>query len=301
MGHFIAEIPPSLEHELAMNFKLGCAIWAYKGWLGDLFPTGSAPSKFLPLYSQRFMTVECNATFYAVPSADTVARWAQETPEGFEFCPKLPRSITHEGTLQPNIDATLKFVELMQGLGSRLGPIFAQLPPNYGPQFFQDLEAFLTGLSACGADFALEVRHPQWFQPTESSRLNTLLQSLGIGRVLLDTRPIYECEDDPQLTSERRKPQLPLQPVVTAPFTLIRYISHPNQAFNHDFMNDWVTHLQAWIGQGTRIYFIVHCPVEEHSPQNARYLQRLLEDHRLSIAPLPWDQIPAEPIQLGLF
>jgi len=57
-----------------MNFKLGCAIWAYKGWLGDLFPTGSAPSKFLPLDSQRFMTVECNATFYAVPSADTVAR-----------------------------------------------------------------------------------------------------------------------------------------------------------------------------------------------------------------------------------
>jgi uncharacterized protein YecE (DUF72 family) len=286
---------------MEINFRLGCAIWAYRGWLGDFFPAGSSSSKFLQLYGQRMMTVECNATFYSIPSADTVKRWAQETPAGFEFCPKLPRSMTHEGELQPKIDAALRFIELMKGLGSRLGPIFIQLPPNYGPSLFPDLEAFLTGLQACGVPLALEVRHPQWFQETDAARLNTLLQSLSMGRVLLDTRPIYECQDDPQLTSERRKPKLPLQPVVTAPFAFIRYISHPNQAFNHDFMADWVPYLQAWLQQGTQVYLFVHCPVEEHSPQNAQYFQRLLEDRGLSIPPLPWMQIPAEPKQLGLF
>jgi uncharacterized protein YecE (DUF72 family) len=284
-----------------IDFRLGCAIWAYKGWLGDFFPAGSSASKFLQLYSQRMRTVECNATFYSIPSADTVKRWAEETPEGFEFCPKLPRSFTHEGALQPKIAAALQFIELMQGLGSRLGPIFIQLPPRYGPQSFQDLEAFLTGLGSCGASLALEVRHPQWFQPQFAERLNTLLHTLGIGRVLLDTRPIYECEDDPQLASERRKPKLPLQPIVTAPFTLIRFISHPNRAFNHNFMVDWVPNLQSWLQQGIQIYFIVHCPVEEHSPQNAIYLQRLLENGGVSIPPLPWLQIPKEPKQLGLF
>lgn len=284
-----------------MNFRLGCAIWAYKGWIGEVFPVGSSPSKFLQLYSQRFTTVECNATFYSVPSADTVTRWAQETPEGFEFCPKLPRSITHQGALQPHIDQTLRFVELMQGLGSRLGPIFAQLPPSYGTQFFQDLEAFLGGLKGCGAPLTLEVRHPQWFQPSGAAQLNALLQSVSLGRVLLDTRPIYECEDNPQLTSERRKPRLPVQPVVTAPFAMIRYISHPDRAFNHRFMDYWVPYLQDWLQRGIRVYVVVHCPIEEHSPQNARYFQRLLENHSLSIPPLPWEQIPAEPTQLGLF
>ncbi len=284
-----------------MNFRMGCAIWAYKGWLGDLFPTGSSPSKFLQLYSQRFTTVECNATFYSIPNPETVARWAQETPPGFEFCPKLPRSLTHEGALTPKIKAALSFIELMQGLGDRLGPIFAQLPPTYGPQSFQDLETFLTGLQDCGVPLALEVRHPQWYEPTHAAHLNELLQSLSVGRVLLDTRPIYECNDNPQLTSERRKPKLPLQPIVTAPFALIRYISHPDQAFNHSFMEYWVPYLQDWLQKGTRIYLIIHCPVEEHSPQNARYFQRLLEDKTLPVAPLPWDAIPVEPNQLSLF
>jgi uncharacterized protein YecE (DUF72 family) len=284
-----------------MNFRLGCAIWAYKAWLGNLFPTGTSPSQFLRFYSHCFTTVEVNATFYSIPSPDTITRWAQETPAGFEFCPKLPRSITHAGGLQLKIDATLRFTELMQGLGSRLGPIFAQLPPSYSPQSFQDLEIFLGGISDRGVSFALEVRHPQWFRPPHNQRLNDLLQHRSVGKVLLDTRPIYECEDNPKVTSERRKPNLPLQPIVTAPFSLIRYISHPNQAFNQSFIEDWIPPLQDWLRQGTRIYGFVHCPVEEHSPQNARYFQQLLEKQRLPIPKLPWDQIPPTPTQLSFF
>jgi uncharacterized protein YecE (DUF72 family) len=284
-----------------MSFKLGCAIWAYKGWVGDVFPPGTSASKFLQLYSQRFTTVECNATFYSVPTAETVARWVQETPSGFEFCPKFPRNTTHEGALQPKIDAALRFIELMQGLGSRLGPLFLQLPPNYGPQSFSDLEAFLTSLQSCGVPLALEVRHPQWFNPAPAASLNALLQSLSIGRVLLDTRPIYECDDNPQQMAQRRKPKLPLQPVVTAPFAFIRYISHPNQALNRDFMMDWASHLQGWLRQGKSIYLFVHCPVEEHSPSNARYFQQLLEEQSVPIPPLEWEPIPPPPIQLGLF
>jgi uncharacterized protein YecE (DUF72 family) len=114
----------------------------------------------------------------------------------------------------------------MQGLGDRLGILFAQLPPNYGPAEFEDLAAFL---QACPTDvrLAVELRHLDWFQPAHAMRLNQLLTDLGMGRVLLDTRPIYDCPDDPQLTSERRKPRLPLQTVTTARFNFVRYISHP--------------------------------------------------------------------------
>jgi uncharacterized protein YecE (DUF72 family) len=189
----------------------------------------------------------------------------------------------------------------MQGLGDRLGPVFAQLPPTFGPKLYPDLAAFLSGLSDRNISLALEVRHPQWFAPAPAAQLNELLQQLGIGRVLLDTRPIYECDDNPQLTSERRKPKLPLQPVITAPFSIIRFISHPERDFNHSFMENWATYLQNWLQKKIDIYLFIHCPIEEHSPQNALYFHRLLENQASPIPPLPWASLPSEPMQMRLF
>lgn len=284
-----------------MSFLIGCAIWAYKGWLGDFFPSGSSPSKFLRLYSQRFNTVECNATFYSVPSPKTLARWVQETPAGFEFCPKLPRSITHQGDLQDKIGEALSFIDLMQGLGDRLGPLFAQLPPTYAPQSLPDLALFLKAIQGGGVPLALEVRHPDWFESPHREELAELLQSLQIGRVLLDSRPMYQVPDQPQLRSERPKPNVPLQPMVTAPFSVIRYISHPQLTVNQDFLQDWVRDVEQWLAHGIRIYFFVHCPVEDHSPRNAQYFYHLLQEQHGTLPPLPWDQISAPPMQLSLF
>lgn len=284
-----------------MKFYLGCAVWSYKGWVGDFYPPKSRPSDFLNLYSQRLNTVEGNTTFYAVPEQDTVARWAQETPSKFKFCPKLPRQITHSGLLTPSSSQALHFCERMGGLKDRLGIFFAQLPPSYSPQYFDDLTTFLQVLSSQPVSIALEVRHPDWFQDQYAEDLNKLLSELGIGRVILDTRPIYNCPDDPQISSERRKPQLPLQSSVTAPFTLIRFISHPQQEFNQPYLEEWAQKVETWLHQETTVYFFVHCPTEEHSPHTARHFQHLLEIKGVEVPPLPWDKLELPPVQLSLF
>lgn len=283
-----------------MNFRIGCAVWAYKGWLGDLFPAGSRSSEFLRLYSQRFTAVEGNTTFYSIPDTVTIQRWAADTPPNFQFCLKLPKSLTHQGPLQPHLPDTLRFLDRMQGLGSRLGPLLAQLPPNYGPTHLADLEEFLTALSRQPAEFAVEVRHPDWFRQPYADRLTELLTALNLGRVLLDTRPIYDAPDDPQLDSERRKPKLPLHPSVTAPFSFIRFISHPDLNFNQPYLEEWVSLITRWLQQGTRIYFFVHCPLEERSPTNARHFYHLLQQ-QVPIPPLPWNQLQSPPAQLELF
>jgi uncharacterized protein YecE (DUF72 family) len=284
-----------------MNFWIGCAVWAYKDWVGDLFPSGSKPSDFLSLYSRRFTAVEGNTTFYSIPDRATVARWAAETPDGFEFCPKLPRTITHEGKLAANLPAAIAFLELMRGLGDRLGPVFAQLPPSYGPDRLDDLATFLQGWPHQDAPLAVEVRHLDWFKDPHASQLNARLQKLGVGRVLLDTRPIYDCPDDPQVHSERRKPQVPLDLSVTADFSLIRFISHPEQAFNQPYLDGWVKQVAQWLQQGKRLYFFVHCPVEARSPGHARYVQQLLEEHSVAVPLLPWNGLEQPPSQLTLF
>lgn len=284
-----------------MNFWLGCAIWAYKDWVGDLFPPGSKASDFLHLYSRRFTAVEGNTTFYSIPDPETVQRWAAATPAGFKFCPKLPRQLTHRGLLAPGISDALAFLDRMQHLGDRLGPVFAQLPPSYHPAALDDLATFLAAFPHDQVQLAVEVRHPDWFQPAQADRLNALLQQFGVGRVLLDTRPIYDGDDDPQVASERRKPKVPLQPVITAPFTLVRYISHPDLSRNLPHLETWASQVMQWLQQNQQVYFFVHCPVEQRSPGVARQFQQLLEQQG-TVPPLPWNELEAKgTTQLSLF
>lgn len=286
-----------------MSFWLGCAIWGYKDWVGDLFPLGSRSSDFLSLYSRRLTAVEGNTTFYSIPDAETVSRWAKATPPGFKFCPKLPRELTHQGLLAPHLSDTIAFLKHMQGLGDRLGPLFAQLPPSYSPVNLADLSTFLQALPLDQVQLAVEVRHLGWFEPENRDRLDTLLQQLGVGRVLLDTRPIYNCPDDPQIASERRKPKVPLLIGTTAPFTFIRYISHPELHYNQQFLQTWAAQIDEWLRQNQQVYCFIHCPVEQQSPRTARHLQHLLEQQGAPVPPLPWNIAEEPPVatQLSLF
>lgn len=286
---------------LGMEFFLGCAVWSYKGWIGELFPSGSRSADFLRLYSQRFTAVEGNTTFYQIPTAETISRWVAETPTDFQFCPKLPRQLSHQGLLQPQISGAVDFLTRMQPLGSRLGPTFIQLPPHYSPEQRQDLLSFLQALPRQDFALALEVRHPDWFQEYAWKQLAEDLSRLGVGSVLLDSRPIYQTPADARWQFECRKPELPLQPRLTADFGLIRFISHPHQPANQPFLQEWVDWIQQRGQQQIKVYFLVHCPIEAHSPGNARYFQQLLEQRGVPVNPLPWERFAAPATQLSLF
>ncbi|MGK7892573.1 MAG: DUF72 domain-containing protein [Xenococcus sp. (in: cyanobacteria)] len=280
---------------------LGCAVWSYKGWLGNFYPGKTKPSEFLRLYSQSFATVEGNTTFYAIPQPKTVAKWVEQTTAEFKFCPKFPKEVTHQGLLEQNITTAQDFLAIMQGLGTRAGIIFAQLPPRYSPHYFADLEKFLVTCSTMELPLAVEVRHPEWFQEVQAHKLNQMLSELNITRVLLDTRPIYNSPDDPQVNSDRRKPNLPLQSVVTSDLALVRFISHPERKYNEVYLLEWVNQIDSWVKQGTTVYFFVHCPIEEKSPETATYFQNLLQQRGLATIKTTSNQQTATATQLSLF
>jgi uncharacterized protein YecE (DUF72 family) len=284
-----------------MNFRIGCAVWSYKGWVGNLYPDKSQNRDFLKLYSQRFLTVEGNTTFYAVPEAKTVRKWREETANNFRFCLKFPRDITHQGLLFPQVDRAIAFIDRVVTLEDKLGCIFVQLPPNYSPIFWEDLVNFLQALPRDKIRFALEVRHLDWFAETENTRLNKLLKNLGMARVILDTRPIYNCPEDPQLNSLRKKPLVPLVAETTTDFTLIRFISHPQAEYNCNYLDEWIERIDRWLQQRVNIYFFVHCPIEDYSPQTAKKFQQLLEHNKVLIPALPWNELDFIPQQLNLF
>jgi uncharacterized protein YecE (DUF72 family) len=287
-------------------FYLGCAVWAYKDWVGELFPAGSKSGDLLRLYSRRLTTVEGNTTFYAVPREEVVARWADETPESFRFCFKLPRAISHEGPLARQLEATRAFVERMAPLGPRLGPFFLQLPPGYSPAQRGDLARWLEAWPA-GRRVAVEVRHPDWYAAPAESALMDLLERHGAGRVVMDVRPIRQPgEPDVELLAgaRDRKPAVPMHPLLSGGLALVRYIGHPELARNEPWLDEWAPRIAGWLTAGVEVYCFMHCPDEARSPGLCRAMQRRLE--ALGAAPpLPWaaaaDEPPAAADQLRLF
>jgi uncharacterized protein YecE (DUF72 family) len=93
---------------------VGTSGWSYPSWRGGFYPAGADPKTFLGYYAERFDTVELNTTGYRLPGEEQFERWAAATPEGFTFAVKMPLT---------RLDRVGTFVERLQALGSRLGPV----------------------------------------------------------------------------------------------------------------------------------------------------------------------------------
>ena len=292
-----------------MNLLIGCPIWSFKGWVGNFYPEDTKPRGYLHEYSRRLTTIEGNTTFYAVPARQTIENWVAETPSGFRFCPKVPKAISHEATLLDNVDRAQEFVEVMRGLGERLGPMFLQLPPRFTPEQIAELQTFLT-LWPRDVRLAVEVRHLDWFEPPYDGYLNQLLMNQDMARVTIDTRPIRDLAGDKILEgttygslveARERKPDVPVAPKRTTDFVFIRYIGHPDLRSNDPFLDEWASYLVSQLKEGADAYVFCHSPENVSAPQIARELYHRVAQ-QVALPPLPWDVIqPDAPEQPKLF
>ena len=288
------------------TLHLGCPIWSFKGWVGNFYPFGTNSTEFLREYTRRLTTVEGNTTFYAIPSKNTITSWASQMPPGFQFCPKIPRAISHEGTLAQRIENALAFVDIMEQLGTSLGPRFLQLPPPYSPKQLDDLQAFLNAWPA-QLQLAVEVRHLDWFDTPHNEMLNEMLAQHKMARVTIDTRPIRNLKSDKilrgsayesLLEARERKPNVPVIPERTADFIFIRYIGHPEMDFNIALLEEWAEYLTSQLSQGANAFFFCHSPDNMAAPYLCRELHRLIAE-RISIPPLPWEEADANRFEQG--
>jgi uncharacterized protein YecE (DUF72 family) len=107
--------------------RVGTSAFAADGWVGSFYPEGTKPADFLSVYAKHFDTVEVDSTYYRTPAASTVEGWAAKTPANFIFSAKVSQTITHEKVLLNCNDEFRIFVETMENLGDKLGP----LPSNF--------------------------------------------------------------------------------------------------------------------------------------------------------------------------
>ena len=268
------------------TFHIGAQGFSSKDWVGSFYPPGTRPAEYLTFYAKVFDTVEMNTTFYATPTPDRVAQWAERTPAEFVFTAKMPRLITHDKRL---VDAEAElgyFVESMRCFGVKLGAIVIQFPPSFKRDSETDLVAFL-GLLPDDLHFAAEFRHVSWQDPAVLG----LLRDHGIAWCMNDWR---------NLGSIRQ---------ATADFTYLRLngfhnrftrLSHTQQERSED-LESWSDTLLAMGDQGRHAYVYVNNHYAGHAPATINALRELLGLGAVDPRSV-WDQSsPPPPDQPSLF
>jgi uncharacterized protein YecE (DUF72 family) len=159
--------------------RVGTAGWALPREVQDRFGPGDS---HLARYASVFGAAEINSSFHRPHKRSLYEKWAASVPDGFRFCAKLPKTITHERRFVDCEGLVDEFLSQAGGLGSKLGCLLVQLPPSFA--FDAALAAsFLDMLRArwSGA-LAMEPRHASWFE----GDADALLRGHEVARVLAD-------------------------------------------------------------------------------------------------------------------
>ena len=114
----------------------------------------------LAYYMERFDTVELNNSFYRLPTPESLRAWRDSTPPDFHFAVKGSRFLTHMKKLKDARDGLNRFLEAVEILDPKLGPILFQLPPNWEINLDRlgDFLRLLPPDRRC----AFEFRNPTW-------------------------------------------------------------------------------------------------------------------------------------------
>ena len=259
--------------------RLGTSSWSCKDWVGTFYPVGTQPRDFIGVYAQRVNTVEVDSTFYGTPAVRTVENWRDQTPETFTFSVKAPQTITHEKCMQDCGRDVATFLNTMQVLGPRLGPVLFQFPyfaKKHGMTcdvFCDRLEAFVKELPADEVRFAVEVRNKTWLQP----RLFDILRRRHIALAFID----HPWMPPPQVA-------MTMPGAVTGPFVYIRWLGDRHgiekitttwNATIVDRREDlarWISPIQALLDKQAPVFGYFNNHYSGYAPDNLAMMRDLM-------------------------
>lgn len=165
----------------------GTCAWSFDDWRDVFYPRELPRNRWLEFYAAHFPAVEMDSSFYHLPSAQTVDHWSALTRPGFRFCPKLPKSLSHEKRLEDPAPEIRLMQQLAAELGPRWGCALVQLPPSLmaRPHEERVLRNFLRAWPA-DLSLAVEFRHESW----ETARAARMLEDRGVAWVWADHLPL---------------------------------------------------------------------------------------------------------------
>jgi uncharacterized protein YecE (DUF72 family) len=257
-----------------MPLWIGTSGWQYRHWRGKLYPRGLPTERWFDRYAETFDTVELNVTFYRQPRPEVFEGWARRAPEGFLFAVKASRFLTHIRRLRDPRDSVDRLMDGARRLGSHLGPILVQLPPDMKVEpgrLAETLAAFPRSTRV-----AVEPRHPSWFDE--------------------EVRAILRERDAALCWADRRGPRTPADPAwATAPFGYVRFHAGrvmPPGCYGDRALAAWLDRIRAaWPAPDADVFLYWNNDGRGCAPRDAATFARLAARAGAAVtaAPAPRD------------
>ncbi len=244
----------------APTLFLGTPRWSDPGFVGTIFPSGARPAEYLTHYGRQFATIELNTTYYGA-RRDHVERWAGSVPADFRFCPKLPKTVSHDLQLVNAREAMAAFVDHISPLASQLGPTWALLPPGFGPERFAQLVDFVAEWAG-RLPLAIELRHPGWFTEGAERDVSDLFRRHGVIWIMTDVAGRRDV----------------LHMHLTTPTHVLRFVGNRLHPTDFARIDAWCERLRDWFQRGLEQAFVfLHQPEEGLNLDIAEHIVRRFE------------------------
>jgi uncharacterized protein YecE (DUF72 family) len=164
------------------------------------FPPAFAEKSRLSYYASLFNSIEINSSFYKLPVAKTLARWAEEVPEDFRFTFKLWKEITHNKNLAFSSTDVAMFMERISSIGTKKGALLVQFPPSLTnavlPQLVELMATIKDNNDAEAWPVAVEFRHRSWYDENTYRLLNNFGATMVIHDLPASAAPLQATEAD---------------------------------------------------------------------------------------------------------
>jgi uncharacterized protein YecE (DUF72 family) len=239
-------------------------------------------------YCQHFPLVELNFTFYQLPSAATLARLAEQTPPGFQFLVKLPRTLSHEEDPRDLAGFRQAVIELQRR--RRLLGLLCQLPQathrsrrheNWLDQMARELAEF---------HLAVEFRHHSW----AAQEVTEWLRERHLDLVAVDVPDLDRL--------------YPRGLVYSGPRIYVRFHSRTannwylsdKERYDYDYsdeaLTDWIEALQTTPPGTTSAWLLFNNCHRAQAAANAQRLRQLLAERSAGKGPAAEGFVPLEVI-----
>lgn len=220
----------------------------YSGTSGLLLPVRNKlfyPEAFkeksrLCFYGSMMNSIEINSTFYKLPMAATIRKWATEVPEDFRFTFKLFREITHNKGLAFDPQAVTQFMEVIDGIGHKKGCVLVQLPGSVRIGNLKQLALLMETLRDADPErlwnIALEFRHASLYH----GEVYKLLEDYQMAMVIQDKPPAVTPILDWDL-----------------PFVYLRFHGPGGSyrgSYEEDILQEYAGYIKDWMAEGKTVY-----------------------------------------------
>jgi uncharacterized protein YecE (DUF72 family) len=220
----------------------------YSGTSGLLLPVPNKlfyPEEYqgksrLCFYSSMMNSIEINSSFYNVPMATTVAKWANDVPEDFKFTFKLSKEITHNKGLAFDPEAVKRFMDVINLVGHKKGCLLVQFPPGVRIAQLRQLNLLMNVLRESDPqkqwNIALEFRHISLYHDD----VYRLLDDHTMGMVIQDKPPAAT----PMLDSELL-------------FLYLRFHGPGGSyrgSYEDEVLYEYAGYIREWLSEGKSVY-----------------------------------------------